>query len=138
MTTNEIKTLIENTIAGQGSQVDIGGKLSEILVSIVDAIPAETPRPIVLTAPPVEGDTLETLAEKGLTPDEIRAASHGLRTGVVIDVSFFPISAAVIGIRDFTFRFGSVAYDGTGVVDSLTQYSISSSSGSVSIAVVDF
>lgn len=40
MTTNEIKTLIQNTIAGQGSQVDIGGKLAEILVSIVDAIPA--------------------------------------------------------------------------------------------------
>ena len=40
MTTNEIKTLIQNTIAGQGSQVDIGGKLAEILGAIVDAIPA--------------------------------------------------------------------------------------------------
>ena len=40
MTTNEIKTLSQNTIAGQGSQVDIGGKLAEILAAIVDAIPA--------------------------------------------------------------------------------------------------
>lgn len=40
MTTNEIKTLIQNTIAGQGSQVDIGGKLAEILSAIVDAMPS--------------------------------------------------------------------------------------------------
>lgn len=38
MTTNEIKTLIQNTIAGQGSQVDIGGKLAEILGAIVDTM----------------------------------------------------------------------------------------------------
>lgn len=38
MTTNEIKTLIQNTIAGQGSQVDIGGKLAEVLNALADAV----------------------------------------------------------------------------------------------------
>lgn len=36
MTTQEIKDLIASKIAGQGNQVDSGGKLAEILNAIVD------------------------------------------------------------------------------------------------------
>lgn len=39
MTPQEIKELVSKKIAGQGSQVDIGGALAEILNGIVDAIP---------------------------------------------------------------------------------------------------
>ena len=39
MTKDEIKALVNGTIAGQGSQVDIGGKLAKILNEIIDAIP---------------------------------------------------------------------------------------------------
>lgn len=38
MTLQEIKELVSKKIAGQGSQVDIGGALAEILNGIVDAI----------------------------------------------------------------------------------------------------
>ena len=58
MTTNEIKTLIQNTIAGQGSQVDIGGKLAEILGAIVDAMPASNDLAKVLTIPNYTGVTI--------------------------------------------------------------------------------
>ena len=39
MTKDEIRALIVNTISGQGSQVDIGGKLAEVLSNIVNLIP---------------------------------------------------------------------------------------------------
>lgn len=39
MTKDEILALIENTISGQGSQVDIGGKLAAVLSNIVNLIP---------------------------------------------------------------------------------------------------
>lgn len=39
MTIQEIKELVSKKIAGQGSQVDIGGALAEILNGIVDNIP---------------------------------------------------------------------------------------------------
>lgn len=39
MTKQEIKALVGQKIAGQGSQVDIGGALADILNAIVDLIP---------------------------------------------------------------------------------------------------
>lgn len=39
MTKEEIKALVSAKIAGQGSMVDIGGALPEIINAIVDAIP---------------------------------------------------------------------------------------------------
>ena len=93
MTTNEIKTLIQNTIAGQGNQVDIGGKLAGILSAIVDAIPSvESVRPITLTSAPTGVDTYETLAAKGLSTDEVLAASRGERTGVAMPNGFYQIT----------------------------------------------
>ena len=129
MNTSEIKALIQSTIAGQGSQVDIGGKLAEILVSIVDAIPSgEMPRPIVLTAMPEDGDTVETLAAKGLTVDEIIAASRGERTGVVASSAAgterWDIFSAynLVGARYIA--FGIATYMSTGEFSNLTQYAV--------------
>ena len=50
MTTNEIKTLIQNTIAGQGSQVDIGGKLADVLNALADAVSGVS-ETVILQAP---------------------------------------------------------------------------------------
>lgn len=38
MDTNEIKALIDQKIAGQGSMIDIGGALPQILTGIIEAI----------------------------------------------------------------------------------------------------
>lgn len=46
MTTEEIKNLIDQKIAGQGSMVDVGGALPVILKEIVDKI-AQASNPIV-------------------------------------------------------------------------------------------
>lgn len=135
MTTNEIKTLIEKTIAGQGSQVDIGGKLAEILGAIVDAMPSgETPRPIVLTAMPEDGDTVETLAEKGLTVDEISAAARGERTGVVRENRFFPI-LTVIDESEKAIVFGSFDFDDSGTLNNLNEYKVQIIDGEVYVRV---
>lgn len=42
MTIQEIKELVSKKIAGQGSQVDIGGALAEILNGIVELLPGPT------------------------------------------------------------------------------------------------
>lgn len=39
MTTNEIKAIIAEKIAGQGNQVDIGNGLAEVLNALADSIP---------------------------------------------------------------------------------------------------
>lgn len=41
MTPQEIKDLIDETISGQGNQVDLGSALPTILNAIIDLIPAE-------------------------------------------------------------------------------------------------
>ena len=45
MTKQEIKDLIASKIAGQGSAVDAGSALQEILNGIIDAIPEPAPAP---------------------------------------------------------------------------------------------
>lgn len=144
MTTNEIKTLIQNTIAGQGSQVDIGGKLAEILGAIVDSIPSETTRPIVLTGVPSTGDTLEDLADIGLTPEEIQAASRGKRTGVIVPAGngyvFYTITGCTYSsdtnyrIIFSNFRYGQVA--SSIEIAETEQYVVSVSGGVLEITFV--
>lgn len=41
MTKDEIKALIDATLAGQGNQVDVGSALPTILNAILDLIPDE-------------------------------------------------------------------------------------------------
>lgn len=103
--------------------------LAEILSEIVDAMPSvEIPRPIVLTAMPEDGDTVETLAEKGLTVDEIIAASRGERTGVVLDRAagkeLWDIFTAsnVVGARYIA--FGIATYLSSGEFNSLSQCTV--------------
>lgn len=103
--------------------------LAEILSAIVDAMPSgETPRPIVLTAMPEDGDTVETLAEKGLTVDEIIAASRGERTAVVLSTDdstlYYEIFTAFDrAVRSITFGVATYNVDGTFI--NLTQYIVS-------------
>ena len=87
MTTEEIKNLIDQKIAGQGTMVDVGGALPTILKEIVDMASqggGSDIKPIMLTALPEEGMSLDDLATIGLTKDEIIAAANGERNGVVI------------------------------------------------------
>ena len=141
MTTNEIKTLIQNTIAGQGSQVDIGGQLAGILSAIVDSIPTETPRPIVLSSGPLNDDTIETLAEKGLTLGEIEAAAKGLRTCVSIqteedepyDDAYAIVSAFYGSSTSFHIVFCQLRYDDGFSLDAAIQYAISCFQGVLTV-----
>lgn len=54
MTAEQIKALISEKIAGQGSMVDAGGALPAILDAIVDAIDAITPGEILSFAEPLK------------------------------------------------------------------------------------
>ena len=63
MTTNEIKAIIAEKIAGQGNQVDIGGALASVLNAIIDSIPeggGSVPEPVSLPA----GTNLGLLSEE--------------------------------------------------------------------------
>ena len=50
MTTQEIKDLIASKIAGQGSMVDIGGALPNILDEIIDAVGKTAPLRIAIAS----------------------------------------------------------------------------------------
>lgn len=71
MTTQEIKDLIASAIAGQGNQVDSGGKLAEILNEIVDVASQGGGESSILTLPnafslgssTTYGDTYEQIAQ---------------------------------------------------------------------------
>lgn len=126
MTPTEIKSLIQNTIAGQGSQVDIGGKLAEILGAIVDIIPNpdDQVKPIVLSAEPVDGETPESLAEKGLTSNEVLAASQGKRCAVVIGVQSYLITQVTYVSETewyLWFSYFNLAGDG---IDGFSQWNV--------------
>lgn len=104
MTTNEIKDLIASAIAGQGNQVDAGGKLAEILNALADAAGGGGDvKPIFLSAEPTtEMTTQAQLDAIGLTIDEFKAAARGERNAIVIKsledngevVEAFPITGS--------------------------------------------
>lgn len=76
MTKEEIKALIATAIAGQGTNVDGGGQLPNILNAIVDAIPeAGMPKPkYFLTREIVDGQEhtyQEVASVLGITEDEV-------------------------------------------------------------------
>lgn len=86
LTPEQIKNLIDQKIAGQGTMVDVGGALPTILKEIVDMAGqggGSDIKPIVLTALPEEGMSLDDLATIGLTKDEMIAAANGERSGVI-------------------------------------------------------
>lgn len=106
MTPNEIKTLIDQKIAGQGTMVDVGGALPTILKEIVDMASqgGEGLKPIVLTALPAEGMSLDDLATIGLTKNEMIAAANGERSGVIqklqTGTSYYTITNANYSPKD--------------------------------------
>lgn len=85
MTAQEIQALINAKIAGQGSAVDVGGALPQILSGILELAQAggDATKPIILSGVPQIDDTLENLYGYGLTLQEIEAASKGKRSCVL-------------------------------------------------------
>lgn len=102
MTPQEIQALINAKIAGQGSAVDVGGALPQILSGILELAQAgeNAPKPIVITDMPSDGDTLQDVFGYGLTLEEIEAASQGKRTGVVYNGIFYMITYAKFANAD--------------------------------------
>lgn len=97
MTTEEIKNLIDQKIAGQGSMVDVGGALPTILKEIVDMAGqggGGDVKPIVLSADPsAEMTTQAQLDAIGLTIDEFKAAAQGKRNAIVSGVNDGEVTA---------------------------------------------
>ena len=89
MTTEEIKNLIDQKIAGQGTMVDVGGALPTILKEIVDMASqgggGGDVKPIIITGEPSEEmTTLAQLEAIGITLSEVTAAAEGKRTSVIL------------------------------------------------------
>lgn len=89
MTPNEIKTLIDQKIAGQGSMVDVGGALPTILKEIVD-MASDTPAPqksalLEITRVPDEDDLYV------LTPEETDQILTGQTLSLRIINPTYPI-----------------------------------------------
>lgn len=90
MTPEEIKTLIDQKIAGQGTMVDVGGALPTILKEIVDMASqggggGGDVKPIIITGEPSEEmTTLAQLEAIGITLSEVTAAAAGKRTSVIL------------------------------------------------------
>lgn len=81
MDAQEIKDLIASKIAGQGNQVDPGGKLAEILNALVDMASQGGGGDYILTLPneysfdtsTTFGDTFEQIAEElGVTVEQVQ------------------------------------------------------------------
>lgn len=73
MNKQEIVALINAAIAGQGSQVDISGKLPAILSSIVDLIPESENKPLVVESVMYydEDNEQQRLRLVGITKNEL-------------------------------------------------------------------
>jgi hypothetical protein len=67
---------------GRRELLDRINELEEKIEEMSDS--GEKIKPIILTELPASEETIETLASKGLTIDEIQAAAEGNRTAVVI------------------------------------------------------
>lgn len=85
MTTNEIKDLIASAIAGQGNQVDAGGKLAEILNALADAAGGGgATEPLEITTPEeeVSGTKAEAATALGITEQDF----DNILSGKVISI----------------------------------------------------
>lgn len=81
----ELLALVEQTIAGQGNQVDIGGGLAEVLKGLVEAMPEEL---TILSATAVSNKTKAELAEAlGISTDSIDKIFGGKISKVIIKVT---------------------------------------------------
>lgn len=137
MTKEQIQALIDAKIAGQGSAVDVGGALPAILSEILNlasASPANMPKPLVLERVFSDDDTLESLAQSGLTDEEIQAAARGERTCVVIDSVYYNITTASFESSDvWSFAFESHVYDSNGSFLTMVACSAENAEGELTI-----
>ena len=89
MTTNEIKDLIASAIAGQGNQVDAGGKLAEILNALADSAGGGgATEPLEITTPEeeVSGTKAEAATALGITEQDF----DNILSGKVISIRTTP------------------------------------------------
>ena len=130
MTPQEIQALINEKIAGQGSAVDVGGALPAILSEILNiaaASSANMPKPIVLQRGISLDDTRETLAQIGLTDEEIQAAARGERTGVIFGYSFYNITGASFeSAYVWSISYELHIYDQDGTFATISAYGVES------------
>lgn len=144
MAPKEIQALIDAKIAGQGSAVDVGGALPQILSGILELAQAgsDAQKPIILSDVPKIGDTLEDLYGYGLTLQEIEAASKGERSCVMAkyinQYNYFPITLA-----DFTeasiwaISFEKYSRDGDGSLSVVASFNVTNQEGELHIEVYE-
>ena len=85
--------------------------LPEILSAIVDSIPTETPRLIVLTGFPQEDSGQSDLDAIGLTIEEIQAAAAGKRTAVIYNGGYYVLTTARYFPNDGNYEIAFYKYD---------------------------
>ena len=94
MTTEEIKTLIDQKIAGQGTMVDVGSALPTILKEIVDMAGQGGAAPLVLTGNLPTGESILNACEAvGLTSDAFSALKAGEYTCVIAGSAVYNVFA---------------------------------------------
>lgn len=98
MTTEEIKNLIDQKIAGQGTMVDVGGALPTILKEIVDMAGQGGAAPLVLTGNLPTGESILNACEAvGLTSDAFSALKEGEYTCVIAGGAVYNVFATSQG-----------------------------------------
>ena len=122
MTTQEIKDLIASKIAGQGSAVDAGSALPEILNGIVDAlanVPSFPPE-FIVDLGEMHVRRMEIPAQLGrLVERALYVKVNGL---LFPRVAFYNGFADTEGYVDSV--FGLLSFDDTGALDSYTIYKL--------------
>ena len=114
MTLAEIKELISKKIAGQGSQVDIGGALAEVLTGIAEAVEAATPKELeIASVSSFSNYTKAQAAEAlGITEAEVDALYSGEYSTVVYSpetlISSYYISIKVLGSSSASIQYGEM------------------------------
>lgn len=117
MTPKEIQALIDAKIAGQGSAVDVGGALTQILSGILDLAQASAPKTVVEMVGSVEDGTLEE-ALAALTIDGEPATVEKLLS---LDISQFVIKRK-IGDPEVTYNeYYTPTFKSTAFTDNVCQ-----------------
>lgn len=108
MTIQEIKELVSKKIAGQGSQVDIGGALAEILNGIVDLLPG--PTLIHITGDYFANKSKsEAITLLGITPEQFDNLFKGEYFRATID-AYYMKTFVVLVDRDDSFEKPQVCF----------------------------
>lgn len=102
MTKQEIKDLVAAKIAGQGSMVDVGGALADILNAIADAAFAAAtgePAHVFDSLESAQNLTEEQFlaATGGVTFEQLKAATHIKNSGSVLTRLSVSVSTIVFG-----------------------------------------